>query len=154
MENFIFCAVRSSHLEVFLERCILKICSKLTGEHPCRSVNCNFICSFIDLLCNFIEVTFRHGCSPVNLPHIFRTPFTKNTSGQLLLCSVINEHFVLQDLNKGNFMLRPRRNNVEFLSTFCNVENPMSNFASSSTSDQRYPQCRITLIYNFETKLI
>ena len=51
-------------------------------------------------------------------------------------------------------MLRPRWNNVEFVSTFCNVENPMSNFASSSTSDQRYPQCRITLIYNFETKLI
>ena len=36
-------------------------------------------------LCNFIEITLRHGCSPVNLLHIFRTPFTKNTSGQLLL---------------------------------------------------------------------
>ena len=27
----------------------------------------------------------RHGCSPVNLLHIFRTPFPKNTSGGLLL---------------------------------------------------------------------
>ena len=27
----------------------------------------------------------KHGCSPVNLLHIFRTPFPKNTSGQLLL---------------------------------------------------------------------
>ena len=27
----------------------------------------------------------KHGCSPVNLLHIFRTPFLKNTSGQLLL---------------------------------------------------------------------
>ena len=37
------------------------------------------------LLCNFIEITLRHGCSPVNLLHIFRTPFSKNTSGWLLL---------------------------------------------------------------------
>ena len=28
---------------------------------------------------NFIEVTLQHGCSPVNLLHIFRTPFPKNT---------------------------------------------------------------------------
>ena len=26
-----------------------------------------------------------HGCSPVNLLHIFRTPFSRNTSGWLLL---------------------------------------------------------------------
>ena len=34
---------------------------------------------------NFIEISLRHGCSPVNLLHIFRTPFPKNTSGRLLL---------------------------------------------------------------------
>ena len=34
---------------------------------------------------NFIEITLRHGCSPVNLLHIFRTPFPNNTSGRLLL---------------------------------------------------------------------
>ena len=34
---------------------------------------------------SFIEITLRHGCSPVNLQHIFRTPFSKNTSGWLLL---------------------------------------------------------------------
>ena len=37
------------------------------------------------LLCNFIEITLWHGCSPVNLLRIFRTPFYKNTSGWLLL---------------------------------------------------------------------
>ena len=37
---------------------------------------------------NFIEITIPHGCSPVNLLHIFRTPFLKNTSGGLLLKSV------------------------------------------------------------------
>ena len=34
---------------------------------------------------NFIEITFQHGCSPVNLLHIFRRPFSKNTFGWLLL---------------------------------------------------------------------
>ena len=38
-----------------------------------------------DLLCNFIEITLRHGCSPVNLLYIFRTPFLKIASGRLLL---------------------------------------------------------------------
>ena len=33
----------------------------------------------IKLLCNFIEITPWHGCSPVNLLLIFRTPFSKNT---------------------------------------------------------------------------
>ena len=37
-----------------------------------------------ELLCNFIEITLRLGCSPVNLLHIFRTLFSKNTSGRLL----------------------------------------------------------------------
>ena len=43
---------------VLSKRCS-KICSKFIGEHPCRSVT--------------------------SLLHIFRTPFTKNASGWLLL---------------------------------------------------------------------
>ena len=39
--------------------------------------------------CNFkkvaIEITFWHGCSPVNLLHIFRTHFPKSASGGLFL---------------------------------------------------------------------
>ena len=42
-------------------------------------------CGFNKVASNFIEITLRHGCSPVNLLHIFRTPFSKNTSGWLLL---------------------------------------------------------------------
>ena len=34
---------------------------------------------------NFIEITLRRGCFPVNLLHIFRTPFPKITSKGLLL---------------------------------------------------------------------
>ena len=32
-----------------------------------------------------IEITLQHGCSPVNLLHIFEKSFPKNTSGRLLL---------------------------------------------------------------------
>ena len=35
--------------------------------------------------CDFIEIALRHGCSPVNLLHIPRTPFLKSTSEWLLL---------------------------------------------------------------------
>ena len=70
---------RSSSPEVFLVKGVLKICSKFTGEHPSRNV------ISIKLLCNFLEITLQHGYSPVNLLHIFRTPFPKNTPGRLLL---------------------------------------------------------------------
>ena len=70
---------RSSRLEVFLGKGVLKICGKFTGEHPWLSV------ISIKLLCNFMEITLRHGCSPVNSLHIFRTRFLKNTCGRLLL---------------------------------------------------------------------
>ena len=96
-------ADRSSPPEVLLEKSVLKVCSKFTEEHPCRSVIlikllCHFIeiCSkfteehpcqsviLIKLLCNVFEIALRHGCSPVNLLHILRTPFYKNTCGGLL----------------------------------------------------------------------
>ena len=53
---------------MFLGKSVLKICSKFTGEHPCRS-----------------------GCSPVNLLHIFRTPSYKNTSGVAASATRIGE---------------------------------------------------------------
>ena len=73
--------LRSRHTEVLLGKGVLKRCSQLTGEHPCQRV------ISIQLLCNFIEVALRHGCSPVTLLHIFRRPFLKNTSWWLLLKS-------------------------------------------------------------------
>ena len=54
--------------ELFLENGVLKICSKFTGEHPCRSM------ISIKLICNFIEITLRPARSPVNFLHIFRAP--------------------------------------------------------------------------------
>ena len=70
---------RSSRSEVFLGKGVLKIFSKFTREHPCRST------ISIKLQSNFIEIALRHGCSPVNLLHIFRTPFQQNISEWLLL---------------------------------------------------------------------
>ena len=52
---------RNNRPEVFLGKGVLKIYSK------------------------FIEITLRYGCSPVNLLHIFRTPFPKNTFGWVFL---------------------------------------------------------------------
>ena len=66
---------RSNDLEVFLGKGVLKICSKFTGEHPCRSA------ISINLLCNFTETTLRHEWSPVNLLHIFRTLFARTPLG-------------------------------------------------------------------------
>ena len=74
-EVFLDVYVRSSHPEVFLGKGVLKICNRFTGEHPCRSA------ILIKLQSNFVEIALQHGCSPVNLLHIFRTPFPKNTSG-------------------------------------------------------------------------
>ena len=34
------------------------------------------------------EITLLHECSPVNLLHIYRTPYLKNTSGRLLLKTI------------------------------------------------------------------
>ena len=70
--------------EVFLQEGVLKICSKFTGEHSCRSV------ISITLLCNFIEIRLWQGCSPVNLLHIFRTPCYKNTYMRNLKQIIIN----------------------------------------------------------------
>ena len=65
----------SNPLEVFLGKGVLKIYSKFTGKHPCRSAISTKLQS------NFIEITLRHGCSIVNLLHIFKTLFYKNTFG-------------------------------------------------------------------------
>ena len=70
--------------EVILGKAVPKICSKFTEGHPCRNA------ISIKLQSNFIKITHRHGCSPVNLLYILRTPFLKNTSGRLLLYWITN----------------------------------------------------------------
>ena len=84
---------RSSRSEVFLRKDVLKICSKFTEEHPCQSA------ISIKLQRNCIETPLRHQCSPVNLLHIFRTSFPKNTPGRLLLDITLNVLIIINSIN-------------------------------------------------------
>ena len=62
---------------------------------------------------NFIlEITFQHGSSPVNLLHIFRTPFLKNICRRLLLR-------VRWFFNKGIFSNPLFKYEVEILFVCC-----------------------------------
>ena len=69
MSNVISISSRSCHHEVFLEKSVLKISNKFTGEHPWQGV------ISIKLFCNFIEIAPPHWYSPVNccifLEHLF-----------------------------------------------------------------------------------
>ena len=57
-------------------------------------------CKFMKMQSNFIEIALRHGCSPVSLLHIFRTPFPKNTFGRLRLLELeLGERFILISKN-------------------------------------------------------
>ena len=68
-----------------LSKSVLKIYSKFIGEHPCRSV------ISIKLLWNFIEIALWHGCSPVNMLHIFRTHFPKTPlDGYFFLFTILH----------------------------------------------------------------
>ena len=64
------------------------------------------------MLCNFIEITLRHGYFP--FPHIFRTSFPKNTSGRLLLTI------------KVRFMKKLRNTEAEFKKALFNKEKASS----------------------------
>ena len=72
------------------EKDVLRIFSQITGEHPSKS---DF---------NFIEITLLRGYSSVNMLHICsKTPFLEITSGELLLCVVLNiELKNTEDLSK------------------------------------------------------
>ena len=72
-----------SHPDMFLGNGVLKICSKFTGEHSCRSA------TSIRLQSNFIEIILRHGWSPVNLLHFFIDNMNngENVKGTMLIAS-------------------------------------------------------------------
>ena len=65
----------SSPPEVFLGKGVLQLCSKFTKQ----------LAQLCNLQSNFIEITLRHGFSPVNVLYIFRISFPKNIFGRLLL---------------------------------------------------------------------
>ena len=85
-------------------------CSSLRDEQKqsCRSVltkRCSENMQQIYRRTPMPKCDFRHWCSPVNLPHIFRMPFLKNTSEGLLLDKVKlrmvqNQWLVFSHMNK------------------------------------------------------
>ena len=90
-ETVVKVALISWEHETALQRCfykkgVLTVCSKITGEHPYQSV------ISIKLQSNFFKIGFRHGCSPVNFLHIFKTSFPENNSRRLLLEDLSAEH--------------------------------------------------------------
>ena len=78
---------RSSPPEVFFKRG-LKICIKFTGKHPTPIPKYDFNKVAKQLYWN----RTAEWCSQVNLLHIFKTPFDKNTSGGLPLTSCSPEY--------------------------------------------------------------
>ena len=102
---------------MFLEKGVLKLCSKFTGEHPCRSAISKKLQS------NFIEIALQHGCSLVNLLHIFRITtlyFSKklfNIAGKniskllpimpALLMTLISKIFTLNNILNYYLLLNP-----------------------------------------------
>ena len=74
--------VKRSHPEVFLGKGVLKICSKFTGEHPCRNV------ISIKLESNFNWNHISPWVFFYKFAAYFRKPFLKNTSEWLFLISM------------------------------------------------------------------
>ena len=87
----------------------------------------------IKLLCNFIEITLPHGCSPVNSLYIFRKPFSGNTSGGLFLNGKSVYQFI--EMKELRYIIKVRPVSLKVLSwdsrfsirssrTYVKVRNP------------------------------
>ena len=93
-KGFKLCS-QNQRQKLFLDKGVLKYAANLQ-ENLHAEVQFQWSCRTTpsspateQLLCNFIiEIALWHGCSPVNLLHIFRALFPKSNSAGLLLCSV------------------------------------------------------------------
>ena len=74
-----------SRPEVFCRKVVLRIFAKLKGKHLCQRIFLIKLQALGVLKKRCSENIQQIYRSPVNLQHIFRTPFPKNTSGWLLL---------------------------------------------------------------------
>ena len=80
---------KQSSRRVLKKRCSENM-QQIYGRHPRQSA------ISIKLLCNFIEISLRHGCSPVNVLHILRIRAFWRTASYLIwklryswLCSLV-----------------------------------------------------------------
>ena len=130
-----------------LRKSALEIRCKFTGEHPWGSI------ISIELLCNFTKIALRHECSPVNLLHIFRTPFYKSTYGGMLLyfqpiCHCFS--FKAPSESKQISVKLKTFEEIYFLSTITLKVNPFwkTNFLCKNFISEKFPLLRNTYEIN------
>ena len=65
---------------------------------------------------NVIEIALRHGCSPVNVLHIFLTPFPKNTSGWFFLYRTRTSVYSLDNtVNFGDYTVDQEKSSTKLI---------------------------------------
>ena len=74
---------RSSRLEVFCKKGVLRNFAKFTGKHLCQSLIFNKVAGLRPA--TLLKKRLWHRCFPVNFAKFLRTPFLQNTSRRLLL---------------------------------------------------------------------
>ena len=89
--------VEMSFCVVFITTLLEEVFFLILLSWGCTS---KFNLTWLFLIVNFIEIALRHGYSPVNLLHISRIPFLKNTSGRLRLSFLRYLNFCLEILVK------------------------------------------------------
>ena len=114
---------------MFLEKGVLKICSRFTGERPCRRL------ISIKLLCSFTEITLQHGCFPVNLPHIFRTPFTSEDITVMVGISVITQLFWMTNSLVKMFSLVLQILIISSFQNYVTLKKPQNSFQQEIQSN-------------------
>ena len=109
---FLF-AIKQPSRGVLIKRCSENM-QQIYGRTPLPVIS-------VKLQSNFMEITLRHECSPVNLLLIFRTPFPKSTSERLLLYflrwnfSVIQSPACIEFDNFGIYFVILQRLFIEFI---------------------------------------
>ena len=66
-----------------MKKGVLRNFAELTGKHLCQSLVFDKVAGLSPT--TFLKKRLWHRCSPRNFAKFLRTPFLKNTSGQLLL---------------------------------------------------------------------
>ena len=98
-------------INIVLKRVMLQKQSSIGVLRKRRSENMQLIyvrtpmpkCDFNLALCNFIEIIPWHRCSPVNLLHIFRTPFVRTPLEGCFWCYYTNStkhNILLKNIGK------------------------------------------------------
>ena len=64
---------------------------------------------------NFIEIILRHWCPPVNLLHIFRTPFPKSTSKGCFYISIAARLYNSKQERRGTKSVCEKSKTVEIV---------------------------------------